>query len=267
MQNTQLIIIDPQHDFCNANGSLFVPGAHDDMQRVAAFIERMQNKLTDIHVTLDSHQVVDISHPLWFMDAAGNPPSPFTIIKEKDMIDRVWMTKKPGLYAATVRYLNALESSGRYPHCIWPEHCRIGTEGATVHPDVNGALQGWMHDKFATVDYVTKGSNPYTEHFSAVQAEVPDPSDPSTQMNTKLVDTLEDADTVILTGEALSHCLANTGRDIVKFASAEFVKKLVLLTDASSNVPTCDSMGDSFVSDMVALGMRTSTTVDFLKVA
>lgn len=33
-----LLIIDAQYDFCNPNGSLFVPGAVEDNKRLANFI-------------------------------------------------------------------------------------------------------------------------------------------------------------------------------------------------------------------------------------
>lgn len=114
-------------------------------------------------------------------------------------------------------------------------------------------------------DFVTKGSNPWTEHFSAVQAEVPDPEDPGTQVNTRLIETLEAADVVLLAGEARSHCLANTVRDVVThFSDPKLAQKLVLLTDASSDVTGFEAYGDAFLRELLSRGMRTSTTHDFL---
>lgn len=268
MKNLQLIIIDPQFDFCNPNGSLFVAGADEDMKRLAGFIERMSSKLTDIHTTLDSHRKIDISHPMWWADADGKMPLPFTIIKAIDLECGTWRTRQISAHAKTLAYLEALEATKRYPHCIWPEHCLIGSEGHTIHPDVYGALQGWEESRYAMTDYVTKGSNPWTEHFSAVQAEVPDPQDPSTQMNTGLVTTLEEADITVWAGEALSHCLANSARDVAaNFSDPKFVQNMVLLTDASSNVSGFEHFGTSFVAELVKKGMQTSTCADFLKAA
>ncbi len=268
MKNLQLIIIDPQHDFCNPNGSLFVGGADEDMKRLAGFIERMAPKLSDIHVTLDSHRKIDISHPMWWSDTSGKSPDPFTIITAEDMTSGTWRTRKPGCYDTSLTYLKALEATKRYPHCIWPEHCLIGSEGHTVHPDVYGALQGWEESRYAMTDYVTKGSNPWTEHFSAVQAEVPDSQDPSTQMNTGLVTTLEEADTTLWSGEALSHCLANSARDVAaNFSDPRFIQSMVLLTDASSSVTGFENFGTDFVDELVKKGMQTATCADFLATA
>lgn len=264
MLNLQLLVIDPQIDFCDPNGALYVPGADEDMKRLSGLVQTLKGKLTDVHVTVDSHQKVDISHPIWWKDSSGATPSPFTIITADDMRNGKWTTRQPSFFKRTLAYLEALETGGRYPHCIWPEHCLIGSEGHGVYPEFFGALQEWT-ERFATVNFVTKGSNPWTEHFSAVQAEVPDPKDPSTQINTGLIQTLEEADILLLAGEALSHCLANTGKDVAaNFSDPRYVEKITLLTDATSNVAGFDSYGDQFIKDLVAMGMKTSTCADFL---
>jgi nicotinamidase-related amidase len=134
-----------------------------------------------------------------------------------------------------------------------------------VYPALFEALQKW-EDSFATVDFVTKGSNVFTEHFSAVKAEVPDPEDPTTQLNAKFVQTLEDADIILLAGQALSHCVANTMRDTADaFSDPKYIEKVHLLTDASSNVPGFDNLGEDFVKELTGKGMKLTTTVDFLK--
>ena len=262
-----LLVIDPQNDFCDPNGSLYVKGAEDDMERLAGFVERMRSGLSQIHVTLDSHRKVDISHPIWFRDGRGKHPAPLTVITAADLEAGTWSTTRPMMYDRTLSYLRALEARGRYPHVVWPYHCLIGDGGHNVWPKLSDAIHAW-EERFAMADFVTKGSNPWTEHFSAVEAEVPDPADPTTQVNTRLIDTLESADVILLAGEALSHCLANTVRDIAeKFADPSYVSKLVLLSDCSSNVPGFEGYGDDFLKSMTAKGMRISTTGDMLAAA
>jgi len=266
-----LLIIDPQKDFCDPNGSLFVPGADEDMKRLASFVNRVRNKIDDIHVTLDSHRKVDISHPIWWVDSSGKHPSPFTLISAEDVKSGVWTTRLPSARTKTIEYLETLASNGRYPHTIWPEHCLIGSDGHSIHSLLYQAISSW-EDRYAMTEYVTKGSNPWTEHFSAVQAEVPDPEDPSTQVNTNFIKTLEEADIILLAGEALSHCLANTVTDIASnFSDPKYVEKLVLLTDATSPVPDppgttlFTDLTNKFLSDLKAKGMKTSTTTEYLK--
>jgi len=259
-----LVVIDPQLDFVDPNGSLFVPGAEKDMGRLASMVHRLKDKLNDIHITLDSHHKVDISHPIWWKNSAGKHPNPFTVITASEVADGTWTTTTPSTYKRSLAYLRALEAGKRYPHVIWPYHCLIGSGGAAVHPGLFSAVQEW-EDRFATVDFVTKGSNVFTEHFSAVRAEVPDPEDPTTQVNANFIQTLEAADVILVAGEARSHCLANTVRDIVtNFSDPKYVEKIHLITDASSDVPSFEKYGEDFLRDLVAKGMKTTTTKDFL---
>jgi nicotinamidase-related amidase len=171
----------------------------------------------------------------------------------------------PSLYRKALDYVRKLEQNGRYGLTIWPPHCLIGSPGHNVFPPLFDALTAW-EQRFAFVDYVTKGSNILTEHYSAVQADVPDAADPSTQINTRLVQTLENADIIAVAGEARTHCLANTVRDIANnFGDDSFVSKLVLLTDASSDIPGFESHAQAFLKEMTGRGMQLSTTTDFLK--
>lgn len=276
----ELLIIDPQNDFCHQNGTLFVPGAMEDMARVASMIKRLEEKLDDIHVTLDSHHFVDIAHPIFWMDSSGKNPDPFTIITAADVRNGLYRTTNPQFQARALAYVEGLEMNSRYPLCIWPCHCLIGSWGYSVlneyAPDGSpiaplfDALVNW-EKQFAMVDYVTKGSNLWTEHYSAVQADVPDPQDPDTQINIRLIETLQQADIILLAGEARSHCLANTVIDIANNFGEENIKKMVLLEDATSDVPDppgttmFSDFGNKFVTDMKARGMQVSTTTDFLK--
>lgn len=263
--NIQLLIIDPQNDFCNPNGSLYVPGADEDMKRLAVMLERIGNKLTDIHVTMDSHRVVDVAHPVFWKDSLGKSPKPYTIISADDVKDGKWQTTNPAVIQRGLDYVTQLESNGRYPLCIWPEHCIIGSWGHSIYPAVSDALINWERREFAMVRYVTKGSNLFTEHYSALQADVIDPTDPTTMLNTDLIEILEVADLVAITGEALSHCVASTGKDIISNFGDDAIKKLVLLEDTTSNVPGFEQLGIDFVNEAVSKGMQVSTSIEFLK--
>jgi len=161
--------------------------------------------------------------------------------------------------------VRALRDGGRYTLTIWPPHCLIGTWGHNVIPAVAGALRRWEEAGFKRVDYVTKGRNLWTEHYSAVRAEVPDPADPATQPDVRLIETLEKADVVALSGQALSHCVANTVRDIADRFSPESIRKLVLIEDTSSPVPGFEDMARQFLEDLRGRGMRTAKAADFLR--
>ncbi len=260
-----LLVIDPQYDFCDPNGSLYVKGAEKDMERLADMINRVGDKLNDVHVTMDTHHLIDIAHPAYWKDSSGKHPNPFTIISREDVEKGTWVPTLPSLAKRSLEYVRALEQNKRYPLCIWPAHCLIGSVGHTVYKPMCESLLALESRNFFMVDYITKGSNPFTEHYSGVKADVPDPSDPSTSINTRLIKTLLEADVIALAGEALSHCLANTVRDIAQeFGDDSYVKKFVLLEDATSPVPGFEAMADSFVQEMKARGMQIDNTKNFL---
>jgi len=264
MKKIELLIIDPQNDFCDPSGSLFVPGADEDAKRLSNFIRRMKDKIYDIHVTLDSHHLVDIAHPIFWKNSEGKNPDPFTIITSKEIQNGTWGPTNPAFKEYVKSYIESLEANGRYPLCIWPPHCLIGSWGNNVVDPVYNAITEWEND-FNMIDYVTKGSNYKTEHYSAVKSDVPDPEDPSTHLNVPLIQTLEEADIIVISGQALSHCVANTVTDIADNFGEDNIKKFVLLKDTCSNVPGFENLGDSFVKDMSARGMQVSTSIEFLK--
>lgn len=268
----RLLVIDPQVDFCDgpAAGALPVPGAWDDMERLAAMVARLGSRIDDIDVTLDSHRTIDIAHPAWWVDAKGANPPPFTMISSADVSAGVWMPRNPAWRARSLDYVRRLEAAGKYVLLIWPPHCLIGSPGHAVQPTLFAALRRWEEREFGMVNFVTKGSNPFTEHYSAVAAEVPDPEDPSTLLNADLIDALRGSDVVLIAGEALSHCLKSTVTDIADNIGAEHVRKFVLLTDCTSPVPAVPGgpdfpeLGRRFVADMQARGMQVSTSTSFL---
>jgi nicotinamidase-related amidase len=268
----EFLIIDPQNSFCHPQeGELYVPGAEKDMEKLSVLIEKLLHAIDDIHVTLDTHHELDVAHPIFWVNSKGEHPEPFTLISKQDVIDGVWMPFNPKLSCSPygtlldrmIDYVTKLEDGSRYQLTIWPPHCRIGTPGHNVVEPLREALRKWELSRYAMVDYVTKGSNVFTEHYSGVEADVPDPEDPTTHLNTGLIQTLEKADIIVFSGEASTHCVANTIRDIVKNFGEDTLKKCVLLEDAMSPVPGFEHFADDFFREMKGKGMKMTKTTDF----
>lgn len=270
MEKTHLVIIDPQNDFCDPKGSLFVQGAEEDMNRLADFIRSNLDKIGKISITLDSHRLIDVAHPIFWVDSSGNNPAPFTIITKDDVENGVWTTKIPSKQKDMLDYVTALETNQRYPLCIWPPHCLIGSWGNNIFPDLFSALQEWESKKVRAVEYVTKGSNPFTEHYSAVKADVPYKGDPTTDLNVKFIQDIQDADNVLVAGEASSHCVLNTVKDIADEFGESNISKLVMMTDCMSPVaavPGVDfpQIAQDFIDDMKSRGMRTTESNTWMR--
>ncbi len=273
--STQLLVIDPQNDFCDVpaawrpvdpltgatvNPALPVSGAHADMQRTAAFIRAAGAALDEIVVTLDSHHQVDIAHPTFWKKADGGDVTPFTQITAAQVRAAEFLPRDPAALPRTLDYLDALEAGGRYVLMVWPVHCEIGTWGHDVHADVRAAYNEWERTRLRGVRKVTKGENPWTEHYSAIQAEVPDAADEHTRMNTALLAELDRAGTLLIAGEASSHCVRATTEHIVANLPSGRPERVVLLTDCMSPVGGFEAQHQAFLDDMRAKGVRLMTS-------
>ena len=274
MANLHLLIIDPQNDFCDlpdeyrvsAPGggrlepALPVAGAHADMQRLSALIDAGRPGLAAITVTLDSHQRFDIAHPTFWRDANGEALAPLTPISAADLRAGRVVPRDAALHERVQAYLDALEHAGRYTHMVWPVHCELGSWGHNIHFDLHAALNRWEDAHATYFAKVTKGENPLTEHYSAVQAEVPDAGDPATQLNQTLLARLRSADRVYIAGEAGSHCVKATVEHIVANWPSDELGKLTLIEDCISAVAGFEAAYAGFLADMKARGVRVTTS-------
>ena len=256
-----LLLIDPQNDFSSPEGTLYVPGAKEDCLRLSSFINKNTDKISNIHITLDSHPNYHIAHPFFWVDSTGKNPEPYTVITYQDFLDKKFMPVDSTLKRKVEDYLLSLENRGKYNLTIWPPHCLTATWGFCVESNVWNAVHGWeLRNVGKNVDFIKKTANPLTEHYSAIQAEVPDPSDPSTRTNFVLIDKLKETDRIVVAGEALSHCVANTLRDLVVYLPTY---KITVLTDCTSCVSGFEDVGNDFMNEFRTKGMQFCSSEEF----
>jgi len=242
MKRNILFDIDWQTDFVSPQGSLYVKDAEKSAELLAAFVDKHGHHLfEDIGLSLDSHQPLDIAHPPMWADKSGNHPQPGTTIKS-DEVERKWFMLREPWKGYGKEYTGALEKSGRFNLMIWPEHCEIGTPGHNIYPELMKAFYEWARRLGKTINFLTKGSNPFTEHYSAMRAEVPflgghgyEP-DPGTQTNLAWLNMLAQYDNVVFTGQALSHCVRFTLEDTINQFGADAAKKVIIVRDLSDCV-------------------------------
>ncbi|KAG2783680.1 hypothetical protein PC129_g17751 [Phytophthora cactorum] len=258
-----ILVIDQQVSF-HPGGSLAVPTANEDAARIAGFITNHTSELSQIVLTMDSHQRYHIAHGIFWKNDAGESPQPFTTITSKDIKNGVWMPRDSSLSDYVLAYTKTLEASGKFSLTIWPEHCLIGSPGHNIVPNVLASALKWTKKSLKPIQYVMKGSNPFTEHYSALKAEYELPYDPSTNLNKKLIKSLQRANKVVIVGEALSHCVNYTVRDLVAAWPKKRLCDLVILTDCSSPVPGFEEPAKQFLRDMAAKGVTLMTSTQFI---
>jgi nicotinamidase/pyrazinamidase len=269
MKNICLLIIDPQKDFCDKKGSLFVPGADKDMARLDSMIYGLSDRISKIFVSLDYHKFDSIFYECWFTDDGGDGPAPFETISSEDMEIGKWHTIFPDTEEYTINYLKELEERGK-SLMIWPYHCLstyqdlyIGEQdGATVVRPISDALHFYSDGNFGDIQYITKGSNRFTEQFSIFRSEVADES----QFNNDLLEQLEDYDLVLISGEAGSHCVAESLIDMYcHFEDDESSDKVILISDTTSPVPGFKDRQKEVIKSLKAMGMKVKKTTNIKK--
>jgi len=267
---TQLLLIDPQNDFCDfgptAEGdarpmpALPVPGAVADLRRITELLERRGGAIDSIVVTLDSHPLVGIERPLFWETGEGGAVEPFTVISAEDL--------RAGRYRPAVtqlqgddRVLNVLaglEAQGKPGIMVWPAHCVVGTWGHQVFTPLAAAIERWTAQHRRLVHYVHKGSHPLTEHFGAFEAEVVLPDAPETGFNHGLARRLGRAGTLLVAGEAASHCVAASLRQLLRMFP-QLAPRVVLLADCMSPVEGFEAEAEALFAEMALQGVRRMT--------
>jgi nicotinamidase-related amidase len=262
MKTTNLLIIDPQRDFCNQNGSLYVKGSENDMNRLGEFISKNKMKIAKIFVSMDTHNYFQIFHPLFWKNKNGEHPSPFTVITSKDIEDKKWEVTNKFYEEDSLFYLKRLEYEGKTKLIIWPYHCIVGTEGHLIEEVLNSALADWTLSKEAPIEYILKGKNIITEQYSMLKAEIVDVNDESTKVNVDFIRkiSLGDNPVLFIAGEALDYCVYNSVKDI-KWHLGVGTKKvdLVMFEDCMSAIDPVSV--DKIKKEFIDLGIK-FTTID-----
>lgn len=240
-RNNLLFIIDMQNDFCLPEGKLAVAGAMADVERLAAFIERKGEEIDEIVLTQDSHQPFSIAHPSFWLDASGEHPLPFSLITPDDLSVGNYRAANPAWQSWCVTYIARLNEQREYPHVIWPEHCLAGSVGEAIVEPLMTTIEAWGRSgKGYTI--IRKGESPLVEQFGALRANIEIASDNRTQLNQTLVGQLKKATTIYLAGEARSHCVASTLKQLLTIEG--LAEKVILLNDCMSDVTGFEGVSD-----------------------
>lgn len=261
--NSALLVIDNQIDFMDLPGSaLPVTGAVKDTERLVAAMAK--TAFGAIFTSLDTHHTLDISHPAWWKKPDGSFVDPFTVITPDDVREGKFTARIDP--ARSLQYLDDLKANGEFQHMVWTEHCIEGSAGHALLPIYAQALKEFEMDNLRWVNYIRKGENPFTEHFGIFRANVPMASDPNTNVNQGIFQTLNTFDEIYLSGQARSHCVANSLKQLLEIAP-NLASKLIIIEDTMSDVPGLPQDFYNYVQTIydgaIAKGVRTIKSTDF----
>ncbi len=265
--------IDVQIGFCSPGASLFVPGAVEDNQRALSFLYRNLDKITGLHFSMDTHRVFQIFHPAFWLDRDGKHPAPLTLIFYEDV--------RAGNYTPVahprecLEYTKQLEQNGKYVLTIWPYHTLLGGVSHALVPSVMEASIFHAIARRHQTHFETKGTHAMTENYSVLSPEVKELGGQAVgAFNAPFFKMLMDYDRIYVFGQAKSHCVLSTLRDIeahIKSTDPSLADKIYILEDAMSSVPappldplppTLDfpRIADAAIEDFKKAGMHVVTT-------
>ncbi len=255
-----LLLIDVQKDFCFPQGTLYVggrsgTGAMEDSDRLARFLYRNLEAITDITCTLDTHYPFQIFSPSFWLGEDGRPPAPHQeITAEMIRAGRVrpnpdvawWVGNGADWLRRQVEfYCEELERAGKYKLYLWPTHCLLGSDGHPLVGVIHEArlFHAWARGSQSAIQ--SKGDNPLTENYSILAPEVLMLHDGGklAERNHRFIETLLNADAVLIAGQAASHCVKSSIDDLlgdILTREEELARKIYILGDCMSSVAVPD---------------------------
>jgi nicotinamidase-related amidase len=250
----RLLLIDVQNTFCLPDFELFVGGrsgrgAIEDNLRLCEFIYRNLGEIDQIIATMDTHQMWQIFHPIFWIDAAGeHPAAAVTMITPDDVLTGKWRVnpnfrdgEPEQLQAYALHYVQQLTDGGKYPLTIWPYHGMLGGIGHALVPAVEEAIFFHGIARTSQAQFPIKGDHVLTENYSALAPEVSKNQfgEPIANQNRQLIEHLLASDKLIIAGQAQSHCVAWTVNDLlteINQIDPNLARKIYLLADCTSPV-------------------------------
>ena len=282
-----LLAVDVQNTFCIPDFELFVGGrsgngAVEDNQRLCEFIYRNLGVITQVFPTLDTHSAAQIFHPVFFTNAAGEHPAPYTLVSMQEIEAGVWrfnatLASTLGLEPDYVQeylrhYTRTLIASGHYALTVWPYHAMLGSIGHALAPAFEEALFFHGIARRSQPDFQVKGDAVLTEDYSALGPEVTHDQDGRTigGFNRALFEKLRTFDVILIAGQAKSHCVAWTVQDLLDALQAHApaeIGKVHLLVDCMSPVVVPGAIDYTDIADaafarFAAAGMHLVRSVD-----
>ncbi len=256
-----VILVDYQHDFVDPTGTLYVPGSQQDVARFLTWFYANAHRITSLYASLDTHLPFQIFYSSWWKNPqTGEHPQPFTPITVDDVTNMRWVPIIQPNWS--IRYVHQLQEQARKDLMIWPYHTMEGTLGHMLVSPISEAIAWHSAARNTQPTYVVKGRTIRTEYYGIFGAEVPDPEDPDSALNVTLLDAVMKHDKVYVAGEAKSHCVLETERQLVgRFAKQpEFLKKLHFLKDCTSSVQhpaiDFDTLAEAELREMQRQGVQ-----------
>lgn len=269
-ERVAVVLVDYQHDFVHPSGTLAVPDAQEDIARFLSWFYASAHAITSLYASLDTHIPYQIFFSAWWQDPrTGEHPQPFTAISAAEVNAQRWVPLLQPEWS--VDYVNKLAEQARKDLMIWPHHTMQGTLGHMLVAPISEAIAWHSAARGTQPVYISKGLTSRTEFYGVFGAEVVDPTDTTSYLNAPLLDAVTQHDRVYIAGEAKSHCVLETARQLVAYLSQqpELLKRLYILKDCISSVQhpevDFDALAEQELDLMQQQGVRIVSSDDVIR--
>lgn len=162
-----LFIVDPQNDFVDPAGSLYVKGAEAAIDNICKLLK--ERDFDRVIVSQDSHQYYHIGHSEFWKEK----PEPGTVIKISEISRNEFV---PALcdYENSKDVIRRIYERNSRDIRIWPHHCIEGSWGYSFPDRLVQALNDWSASHLRPYEVYQKGKNPFCESFSLLDEYTPD---------------------------------------------------------------------------------------------
>jgi nicotinamidase/pyrazinamidase len=267
LERIALVLVDYQHDFVDPTGALYVPGSQDDVARLLTWFYTNAHRITSVYASLDTHLPIQIFYSSWWKNPeTGEHPQPFTAITEEDVTSKKWVPVIEPEWS--MHYVHALRQGAKKDLMVWPYHTMEGTLGHMLVAPISEAIAWHSAARDTQPTYIVKGLTPRTEFYGIFGAEIADPNVPESNLNASLLDAIMQHDKVYIAGEAKSHCVLETQRQLVgRFGNQpKLMKRLYFLRDCTSSVQhpaiDFDTLAEEELATMERLGVQMVISTD-----
>lgn len=277
-----LVLIDEEWDFSD-KGRLPVRGMFDDIERLIKRIEQgtLDEKYTDLIITLDLHPPHTVHNDSWWVDEQGNPPDvslpvqmelvspserfPFLALFLDGRPRKAFRPRYMGDWT-TNKYAPHLKATGQGNIWVFADHCREGTDGVSLIPALAEVVEWMCAARDIQPVYMYKGMIPQVDWFGPFRPCMDVPTHPQGGLQTTYLDMIKEANITEIAGEADDFCVRHGCRQVLEYyaGSPAVLESIRFLSDCTSAiVPDDPASGNTANADfrkaMEAQGVRMIT--------
>lgn len=248
-----LILIDEEWDFSD-KGRLPVPGMFGDIERLIKRIKEgtLQEKYTDVIITLDVHPPHTIHSDSWWEDDHGNPPD-VTLPVQMELVEPTGKYPFLGHFVdgttkpfrprvmkrfTTEKYAVHLQQSGQGNIWVFADHCRETTNGVNLIPALAEIIEWMAAARDIQPLYMYKGMIPQTDWFSPFRPCMDISNHPQGGLQTRYLDMIRPARKTEIAGEAQDFCVKAGMQHVLEYYDAEpaVLQSISFITDCTSPI-------------------------------